>query len=126
MKLSQTVLVLCVIAFIAACSHPPASESDARAALEQKIQKKMSGLIRLISFKKTNGTYVLGLYSLQYTAEVEFLDDCIWNSEEFSARRGQKSELDVVMWENKKKGQREEIHGSLMFAKTDKGWSSEH
>ena len=85
----------------------------------------MSDLIRLNSFKKVNGSEGPGLYAMEYTAEVEFLNDCAWNSEEFQARRGHATEAEHFLsdsWQDKQKGQREEVHSRIHFQKTEKGW----
>ena len=123
MKPSHAIIILCLTAFISSCSRLP-SENDARAAVEQKIRDHANGLVRLVSFNKTNATKIDAFagYSIAYTAEIEFLDDCLWEHKiGFIAKRGHKSELDFGVVEVKK-GQNVEIESAIFFQKTEKGW----
>src|SRR5438270_10564011 len=70
-----------VLFLFTSCSSSP-TEDDARHILEQKIQDQSEGVIKLLSFHKTDGIErdIKGTkgYQIDYTAEVEFLENCAW------------------------------------------------
>ena len=128
MKAIQTTISLCIAVFLAACSPTLPSESDARSKVEQQIQNYSHGLIRLLSFEKTNGVRQegMGMYYIEYTAEIEFLDDCMWTSKPFFwATPGiRERESGGFNDEQKpgKKGEHRKTTGAVRFTKTEKGW----
>ena len=66
------------IAFtLVGCADSKPSEADARQKLEKQIQEESGGLIKLVSFRKTDGAMpvVMGRNEVSYTAEIEFGDD---------------------------------------------------
>ena len=120
---ARAVSVLAILFVLSACSRYP-SEADARAALETKIQKHMSTLVRLHSFKKTNASETFGVYAVDYDADVEFLDDCTFDARTFWASKRTVGELDFDRFEvvQKKKGDRQTVSSAIAFRKTEKGW----
>jgi len=138
MNVARTFFALCAAALLAACSGPP-SESDGRSALESKVQAQSNGLIKVASFQKTNGVARefggVKAYELDYTAEIEFTDDCMWGGGgpfgwdgSFEAARGQpRGALDSFNpkyfgKQAAKKGQRQKVTGKFAFEKTERGW----
>jgi len=111
------------------------SESDGRAVLEQKIQQQSKGLIRLVSFRKTDGvareTMGMKLYDLMYSAEIELTNDCYWGDGGrlgwqggFFAERPTGGISQMVEYSKSgKKGQREQVSATLGFERTENGWS---
>jgi hypothetical protein len=140
MKTKITLLAVAALCFLVGCSGPP-SASAGRAALEQKIQRQSNGLIRLVSFQKTDGVEqeLMGmkLYQMKYTATIEFTDNCYWGDGNgligwqggFTADRpsgggATASFLDTSMhYKAGSKGQQEQVSGTLTFQKTENGWS---
>ena len=119
-----TVLALC------GCGGQP-SPSEGRKELERQIQAQSNGLIKLVSFDKTNGVNQevqgMSLYEMDFTAEIEFLDDCIWDGEQiytpmnFRAQRGERSVFNIG-WKKAGKGQHKKVNGQFMFQSTEQGW----
>jgi len=111
------------------------SESDGRAALEQKVQQQSKGLIRLVSFRKTDGvareTMGMKLYDLMYSAEIELTDDCFWGDGGrigwqggFFAERPTGGMSQIVEYaKSGKRGHREHVSATLGFQRTENGWS---
>src|ERR1017187_1757987 len=68
-------------------SGPP-SASDGRKAIEDLIRQQSESRIRLVQFQMTNGQIadVVGVkvYTLEYEAEIEFLEACKWNIRTFA------------------------------------------
>lgn len=123
------------------------SESDARQKLEAQIKQEANGLIALVSLQKTDGQMqeVMGVkaYQMMYTAEVAFLDDCLWNGPNaaqwdghFSASRPAASSAQFradtlqtrevtkqtgldARW---LKGDHLTFNGRMSFEKTERGW----
>jgi hypothetical protein len=136
MKTTIQVLVLSAMILIIGCSGPP-SASTGRAALEQKIQRESNGFIKLVSFEKTDGVSQeamgMKIYTLKYTAEIEFTDNCFWGDGNgligwggnFSADRSTGMALLDASTHFKagKKGQKEKVTSSLTFQKTENGWN---
>lgn len=122
---------------LAGCSGTP-SEAEARRTLEDKIQKQSAGLIRLVSFQKTDGMTqeFAGMkgYHMEYTAEIEFLDDCMWSAGAFMwegnffAKRGHSTSgmagfMDLSQgFKPARKGDRHRFSGSFDYVKTERGW----
>jgi hypothetical protein len=138
MKARITLVAVCTLLFLVGCSGPP-SESKGRAALAQKIEGESKGLIRLVSFQKTDGVeqVVMGMkaYRMKYTAEIEFTDDCVWGDGgmmgwggQFVAERPAVHATGALSQSTKYfksggKEQREQVFGTLTFQKTENGWS---
>jgi len=127
---ARAVIVFLIAVSLTACSGPP-SESDGRTALNQKIETESEGLIRLVSFKKTNGVTSEGGYQLEYTAEIEFLDDCIWSGGykgTFLATRGRPAsamDREMLRYDAKEaaeKGKHQQVSNKLIFQRTENGW----
>ena len=138
MTLLRMILAFSIVTLLVACSGPP-TESDARNALESKIQRQSNGLIKIAAFQKTNGMAReyggIKAYEFDYVAEIEFTDDCMWGGGgpfgwdgSFEATRGQPhGALDSF---NPKyfgkqaanKGQRQKVSGKFAFEKTERGW----
>jgi len=106
------------------------TEDDARKILEDQI-KNDQGRIKLISFKKTDGQrgdlFGVPMYSLEYEAEVEVLEDCDWKGSDWQGnilgkRDGVKTQKTLFGQPHLKKGQRQKISASVNFEKSEKGW----
>jgi hypothetical protein len=111
-------------------------ERMAEGCLMRRVRDESDGLIRVASFTKTNGTeqeiFGIKAYKLDYTAEITFLEDCMWGGGAmgwdgtFRAVRGHAvSEMDKLLTIGKKparKGQTERVSGSVGFQKTERGW----
>jgi hypothetical protein len=119
------------------CSGTP-SASDARQKLENQIQQESRGLIKLVSFEKTDGAMheMMGMkgYVMSYTAEIEFLDDCVWSGSDklsllsggFRAQRDPPpagEQIDFFIHSEAKKGEHLRFTGQMNFAKTERGWN---
>jgi hypothetical protein len=116
------------------------SESQARAALENEIASQSNGAIKLVSFQKTNGIQrdLNGIkgYELEYAAEIEFTDDCLWSDRDgyFEIFRLPLSPADKQLlgtmqapaWTMRarqmKKGEHYTTRGSFQFIQTENGW----
>ena len=133
MKIDRFVkLMLVLLALtLSGCGGPP-SESEGRKLIEDKIQANSSKFLRLVSFDKTNGidrsNGSTKLYELDYTTDIEFLDNCNWNSVTFAASPYRAPDPNLIMdlpepnWNVAKKGTRTKLTGKLMFEMTEKGW----
>jgi hypothetical protein len=138
MKVTPVFLSLIALVTIAGCSGTP-TESDAQQTVQQRIQSQSNGLIKLVSFRKTNGIAQefggMRAYHMEYTAEIEFIDDCMWSAGgmmgwqgNFSAKRGQSQSysanfLDLSQgFRPAKKGERQSISGAFDYVKTENGW----
>jgi hypothetical protein len=140
MKTIITLLALATLLFVVGCSGPP-SASDGRTALDQKIQRESNGLIRLVSFQKTDGVQqeVMGMkvYQMKYTATIEFTDNCYWGNGSgligwqggFTADRPSGGGTLASLMDTSShykagmKGQQEQVSATLTFQKTENGWS---
>ena len=126
----------------AGCSSQP-SAGDAERVIQQKIDSQSGGRIKLAGFTKTNGQKgeLLGvqIYSLEYEAEIEFMEECKWIQEPFSQQVSFRTAVPPKQpdggfrWDNfmddrmnpgtvMKKGQRQKLKGSVDFEKTERGW----
>ena len=138
MKLPAFVIAVLTTLALFGCGGKP-SLSDGRKQLEGQIQAQSNGLIRLVSFDKTNGVEQnmngMNLYEMDYTAEIEFLGDCMWgsggalgNGRSFEAVPGWPGgALDAFnpryfLKQKARKGERRKIEGKFMFQKTEQGW----
>lgn len=136
--MSKLAIALLTALVISGCSGPP-SPSDGRKQLEGQIQAQSNGLIRLVSFDKTNGLEldIMGrkLYEMEYTAEIEFLDDCMWSGGgllgwggSFLAVRGERPGGTMglgsayIGMQQVRKGQRQKVNSKFTFEKTEQGW----
>lgn len=140
MKTKITLLAVAASLFLVGCSGRP-SASAGRAALEQKIQRESNGLIRLVSFQKTDGVEqeMMGMkvYQMKYAATIQFNDDCYWGDGNsmvgwqggFYADRpvggGATASLlnTSTHYKMGRKGQQEQVSATLTFQKTENGWS---
>jgi|ERR1043166_5532311 len=138
--LAGIVLVSIAVGNRQTLSNGRPSESEARAALDQKIRNQSRGLIRLASFQKTNGMEQnfggMRAYQMDYTADIEFVNDCMWSggnslegwSGDFVAQSGQQSGgLDGFLslsqgMQQARRGQHQRISGQFHFVKTEQGW----
>lgn len=136
MKMPMLAIEVLTVLALSGCGGPP-SPSDGRKQVESQIQAESNGLIRLVSFDKTNGldrdSGGRKLYEMEYTAEIEFLDNCIWNS---GGERGWNGSFVAIPrqpghegdWrgpfdpQEPSKGERQRVNGKLKFEKTEQGW----
>jgi len=138
LRLSALVSSLLSAVALSACGGPP-SPSVGRAQVEERIQAQSNGLIRLVSFDKTNGIEQdmngMKLYEMDWTGEIEFLGDCMWGGGgpfgggiSFNAVPGWPAGgLDAFNpryfgKQQARKGQRQKIGGKFVFQKTEQGW----
>ena len=73
-----------VLAFVlTACSGGSTgpTEAQARAMLEEDIQKFSQGCIQLLEFRKTQEKPMDSLMAVTATVRLEFLQDCVWPTE---------------------------------------------
>ncbi len=124
---------------IAGCSSSTPSVTTGRKVIEDRIASESKGLIKLVSFKKTNGQSfeVMGIkgYKMEYEARIEFLADCMWGggggpgqvqgmfaaepspwkarNESNPAFKGKQQAL---------KNQQPFLTGTLTFEQTEQGW----
>lgn len=84
-SLMKLILALVIAGFGCVClpsyaAAPPAN--DCKQALENHIKEQSEGRIRLLTFKKLEGTEgevaEVKVYALEYEAEVEFTENCKW------------------------------------------------
>lgn len=131
-KIMLCLSITLLLVLLVGCSSTP-SASDGEKILVDTIQKQSNGLIKLSSFKKTNGQSgeMMGvkLYSMEYDAEIEFQEDCYWGGflggfEAIRPNPGALGEVANRMGGRRpaKKGQHEKIKGKIQFEKTEKGW----
>lgn len=135
-------LAIATAFFIACSTSDTPSESDARKALEKIINEDSQGLIKLVSFKKTNAqsgeTLGVKLYSLECEGEIEFLEGGWWwralgkgFALATTVRRTEGGALDIFhsteySSENRvEKGQHKRFHGVVRFQLTENGWRAE-
>jgi len=99
------------------------TEADGRAAMERSIAKNSKDFIRLKSFTKTNGMDVMGMYSLEFDAELEVLADCLIDDRGWT-RPIPASGVDRMEFDFKphKKGETVTLHTSMLWNNTEKGW----
>jgi hypothetical protein len=133
MQLLRILASLFAVAVLTGCDGTP-SESDGRKLFESSIQSRCNGLIKLVSFEKTDGVqqelFGMKFYEMKFTAGIEILDDCTWNiwdeGKGVSASRRQPGEglgLSRNFGYNLgSKGQLCKVSGKFTFQKTEKGW----
>lgn len=122
-------IILLSIFLIVGCSSKP-SESDAKQAFEQEIQENSNGLIKLISFKKTNGIEKQrsklegggAFYTMEWIATIESTCDCYWWLWDFRIQTDPDSGMRGVTYHHK--GERVDVIGATDFEKTENGWRS--
>ena len=126
-KSVMAILFFAVAAFLSGgCSSTP-SESDAKKILESKIAKESGGLIKLVSFTKTNAilSEVQGVkvYTLEYEATIEFLEGRWWLfTQGFRVSRRESATFASARF---RAGERRSITGEMEFKKTERGWRGE-
>ena len=141
---SQTLLsflALVTSATILGCSDRPSSKT-AEKELRQRIDIESQKRISLTQFKKTDGQSAdpLGyeIYSLEYEAEIKFVEDCLWSQGHFGLRfatsppRTNPDDLNDMgnylgyisggPSNLMKKGERRKFTGAIEYEKTEKGW----
>jgi hypothetical protein len=118
-------------------SSPP-SPADALNLLEKQIQSQSGGIIKLVSFSKTDGIAKeidgTKCYEMKYNAEIEFTQDCYWGPMNYTgtwtgdffasdiASLPKKYEGHAKNMERVTKGKKIKLASSLDFQKTEKGW----
>lgn len=128
-KLIRYIAPLLTALFLAGCSSQP-SESTGQKIIEKRIEAQSKGLIKLVSFRKTNATGNANYYNLEYAIEIEYLDNCLVGSlggglgsmPDFTAEPGSRLPASKFYMQQKRKGEREKQSGQLGFEKTEKGW----
>jgi hypothetical protein len=110
-----------VLAFVlSACSGGSTgpTEAQARAMLEEDIQKFSQGCIQLLEFKKTEEKQMDSLMSVSATVRIEFLQDCVWPNERLVVV----SKLVPGVSPNVRKGDQRIVSLDFLFEKADGGW----
>lgn len=115
---------VCVL-LLASCSAPP-STGEAE-AYWQNLIRNSNGLIRFISFSKTDGKSTPDGYTLYYAVTYEFVDDCQFDSS-FHAQRGMPQGLDAIGsfglgHSVGKKGDQVVLRGAMRYEKRERGWT---
>lgn len=139
MKQLKLTLLTIAVAMMCACGASTPSPGDGPHVIEERIKQQSNGLIKLVSFEKTNGQQgeLAGVkfYGMEYKAVIEFLDDCMWGSGgpfrggvSFEAIRGHpRGALDSFSpayfgKQQVQKGQRVTVSGELAFEKAERCW----
>lgn len=119
------ILLMLLAVSMSACSSKP-SASDAEKVFRNelnRIYEDFPGLLKIVSFEKTNGQQLTGYgaerYRIDFEAEIEYTADCY------------STKTDTLGWISKnkawghqpiKKGHRVKEKGAFSFEKTEKGW----
>lgn len=125
-KLVQLIAPFFIVLFLAGCSGPP-SEGVGKQIVEKQIQDQSKGLIKLLSFRKTNSTGNDAAYQVEYEVEIEFADTVLVYQDPgiyegpFYAERGTLT-ASKFMFQQRTKGEKVKQTGTLGFVKTEKGW----
>jgi sulfatase maturation enzyme AslB (radical SAM superfamily) len=128
----RTILFLSIVmsmCLLMGCGKP--SATDAQKIVNNLIQKQSHGFIKLINIKKTNAQEgeMMGvkLYSLEYEAVIQFIDNCYWAENTFTAQKNNPGPWGGFMtkWFRASRGQQTVVHGKLNFEKMEKGWRGE-
>ncbi len=127
-------------ALLTGCSSSPTT-SDGEQAIQQRIKNEARGRIKLVEFHKTDGQSAevngVKLYTLEYDAEVEFLEACKWDvlisggvlmddELHFGTRSlTDKSSMEAAMnlGTEVAKGQMVKLLGAIVFEKKESGWA---
>jgi hypothetical protein len=112
-----------VLAFVlSACSGGSTgpTEAQARAMLEEDIQKFSQGCIELLEFKKTEEKQMDSLMSVSATVRLEFLQDCVWPNERLVVV----SKIVPGVSPNVRKGEQRIINLDFLFEQSDGGWKA--
>ena len=126
-KIARHITLILVALFLAGCSGPP-SESAGKQVVEKQIQDASKGLMKLVSFRKTNATGGGSAYQMEYEVEVEFTEDAVvrtglLSAGPFFAYRGLDISKDITgTLLQRRKGEKAKHAGILVFEKTEKGW----
>jgi|GEM_PF-2404762 len=127
---------LFVAAFLSSsCGNSP-RPSQGQKHIEELIAKNSRGFIKLVDFRKTNGTVAelmgVKLYEMEFEADIEFANDCTWRTN-FAAQEVQSSAdgywaqyaqslMQMAGQRNAQKGERATITGKMQFEKKERGW----
>jgi hypothetical protein len=132
-KLIRYIVPVLAALFLAGCSSQP-SESTGKKVIEKRIQTQSNGLIKLVSFKKTNASSPdKNSYVLEYEMEIEYLDDCwvpsggleVTPPDLIAAPISSSPPSSVLFAVKKRKGETTKTSSWLGFKKTEKGWRSD-
>ena len=126
-KFACHIIPILVGLFLVGCSGPSSpSESVGKQIVERQIQEQSKGLIKLVSFRKTNATGGDAAYQMEYEVEIEFSDDVRVFQDPmmkgpFYAEVGAVQPIHFMM-KQRRKGEKTKQTGTLGFEKTEKGW----
>ncbi len=112
-----------VLAFVlTACSGGSTgpTEAQARAMLEEDIQKFSQGCIQLLEFRKTQEKPMDSLMAVSATVRIEFLQDCVWPNERLVVVLKTAPGLSP----NVRKGDQRIVNLDFLFEKSDGGWKA--
>jgi len=116
--LTPLLLAVLLSACFSKASAP--SEAEARAALEQEIQRFSQGCIKLNEFHVANAQALGNLLIVEARAEIEFLEDCHWPVHTLVVV----SKIPPGATPDVKKGERRTMDVKLQFHQTSQGWKS--
>ncbi len=117
------------------CGNSP-HPSQGQKHIGELIAKNSRGFIKLVDFRKTNGTAseLMGvkLYEMEFEADIEFTNDCTWRTN-FAAQVAQspsegywaqyaQSLMRMAGQRNAQKGERATVTGKMQFEKKERGW----
>lgn len=128
--------LLAFAAFTLISCSPLEAKPDGRADLETIVHAQSNGLLKIVSYKKTNGidyTAPVKAYEVQYEVEVEFVSDAYWKAPgiagwdgRYCALKGKPNPFsfgpDTFSYQPVKSGTRMRFKGSLTYQMTDNGW----
>lgn len=124
MKAWYILFGLATTGLLVGCGAPP-SQTDAE-TYWRNLLANSSGLIRLVSFAKTDGKSNQDHYTLYYSVTYEFTDDCQYDSS-FHAQRGLPQGMDFfgAMGTGKTLGRKDHRisqTGQMIYEKRERGW----
>lgn len=108
------------------CSSNPSQDDGLSVAVNVIRKSNSENYIRLISFKKLNGSELeingQKVYKMDFDAEVEVINNCEYN-DRFYARAPQPRAPLQFYWEpTKQPGYKSKFNDVIVFQKTENGW----
>jgi len=123
MKSLVVLTTLSLLPMLVGCGASLPTEHDGEQFFRQEMTKREVPF-NLVSFHKTNGKGEGQSYTIEFEAEIEFTVNCRWNdSGGWSFITGELADDPrMSVLRAAKKGQRQEVAGSIELEKTEKGW----
>ena len=142
-KHAALLLSVCMAGALSGCSSSP-SVGDGERAVQDRIKQESEGRIKLVKFEKTNGLQAevggVKTYAMEFTAEIEFTEDCKWVTGMFGMQLGFRTSKPLPKGANAleqfrdasmntgdlfAKGQKAQVSGVVRFVKKERGWALE-